>query len=186
MIIIGIDPGTAVTGYGVVLREEGGAVTLLECGVIRTRPKTALAERLREIHEGVAELIERHRPEVVAVEGVFFGKNVRSAVVLGHARGAILVAAALRGVDVAEYPPAEVKSAVVGTGTATKEQVQYMVQRLLRLQAPPRPDDAADGVAVALCHCFRGLGPMAKTPKRTADPLLAKLRLAAAAQGGAA
>jgi len=166
LIILGIDPGTAVTGYGVVSRGESGAIALVECGVIRTPARAPLAERLRDIHEGIAELIERHDPQSVAVEGVFFGKNVRTAVVLGHARGAILVAAALRGVAVAEYPPAEVKSAVVGTGRATKEQVQFMVQRLLRLREPPRPDDAADGVAVALCHCFRGFGAMPALPVR--------------------
>jgi crossover junction endodeoxyribonuclease RuvC len=159
LIVLGIDPGTAVTGYGVVAREQDGAVKLLECGVIRTRSRAPLPERLRDIYEGVTELMDRHRPDTVAVEGVFFGKNPRTAVVLGHARGAILLAASLREVEVAEYPPAEVKNAVVGTGRATKEQVGFMVQRLLRLREPPRPEDAADGVAVALCHCFRG--PMA-------------------------
>lgn len=164
--MLGIDPGTAVTGYGVVARSGGGAVSLRECGVIRTRPKAPLPERLRDIYEGVADLMERHAPAAVAVEGVFFGKNVRSAVVLGHARGAILLAVALRGLDVAEYPPAEVKSAVVGTGQATKEQVGFMVQRLLKLREAPRPHDAADGVAVALCHCFRGFGPATAPPLR--------------------
>jgi crossover junction endodeoxyribonuclease RuvC len=118
-----------------------------------------LPDRLRDIYDGVSELMDRHQPGAVAVEGVFFGKNVRSAVVLGHARGAILVAASLHQVEVAEYPPSEVKSAVVGAGRATKEQVGFMVQRLLRLKEAPRPHDAADGVAVALTHCFRGLGP---------------------------
>ena len=159
MIILGIDPGTAVTGYGVVKREQDGALSLSECGVIRTSARAPLSERLRDIYEGVSELMNRHKPDAVAVEGVFFGKNVRTAVVLGHARGAILVAASLHQVEVAEYPPSEIKSAVVGTGRATKEQVQFMVQRLLRLRETPRPDDAADGVAVALCHCFRGYGP---------------------------
>lgn len=172
MIILGIDPGTAVTGYGVVTREHGGAVALAECGVIRTSPRAALAERLRDIYQGVTELMERHHPDAVAVEGVFFGKNVRTAVVLGHARGAILVAASMHGVPVAEYPPAEVKSAIVGTGRATKDQVGFMVQRLLRLREPPRPEDAADGVAVALCHCFRGMGPMAKTQLPEPAPAL--------------
>jgi crossover junction endodeoxyribonuclease RuvC len=159
LTILGIDPGTAVTGYGVVSRAADGALTLVECGVIRTSARAPLPERLTQIFEGVSELMDRHAPAAVAVEGVFFGKNVRTAVVLGHARGAILVAASLRGVHVAEYPPAEVKSAVVGTGRATKEQVGYMVKRLLRLRDQPRPDDAADGVAVAICHSFRGLGP---------------------------
>lgn len=166
MIVLGIDPGTAITGYGVVSRTEDGAISLLECGVIRTASRAPLPERLRDIYEGVTELLERHEPDAVAVEGVFFGKNVRTAVVLGHARGAILVAASLRQLDVAEYPPSEVKSAVVGTGRATKEQVQFMVQKLLRLREPPRPDDAADGVAVALCHCFRGPGSVVRPPMR--------------------
>lgn len=155
LIVLGIDPGTAVTGYGVVERSDSASVRLVECGVVRTSPRTPLALRLREIFTGIDELIERHRPAAIAVEGVFFGKNARSAMVLGHARGAILLAAALRDLDVAEYPPAEVKNAVVGTGGATKHQVGFMTQKLLRLREPPRPADAADGVAVALCHCFR-------------------------------
>lgn len=172
MIVLGIDPGTAVTGYGVVARQGGGALSLLECGVIRTQPRAPLAERLRDIYEGVVEVLERHSPGVVAVEGVFYSKNARTAVVLGHARGAILLAAALQRLEVAEYPPAEVKSAVVGTGRATKEQVGFMVQRLLKLREAPRPHDAADGVAVALCHCFRGFGPRAPRPLRFAVQIL--------------
>jgi crossover junction endodeoxyribonuclease RuvC len=164
VIILGIDPGTAVTGYGVVDRRDDGSVTLAECGVIRTDSRAELPERLRDIYQGVSELMDRHSPEAVAVEGVFFGKNVRTAVVLGHARGAILVAASLREIPVAEYPPSEVKSAIVGAGRATKDQVGFMVQRLLRLREPPRPHDAADGVAVALTHCFRGLGNVAARP----------------------
>lgn len=172
MIVLGIDPGTAVTGYGVVARSGDGAVSLRECGVIRSAPRARLPERLREIYEGVAEVIERHAPDAVAVEGVFFGKNVRTAVVLGHARGAILLAAALRELEVAEYPPAEIKSAVVGAGRATKEQVGMMVKQHLRLRDVPRPSDAADAVAVALCHCFRGLGPRARPGLRFSLELL--------------
>lgn len=169
-VVLGIDPGTAVTGYGVVRRAADGALSLLECGVIRTDARTPLPERLRDIHLGVLEVIDRTRPAAMAVEGVFFAKNARSSVVLGHARGAILVAAALRDLRVAEYPPAEVKSAVVGAGRATKEQVGLMVQRLLKLRAVPKPHDAADGIAIALTHCFRGYGPTAK-----ASPLHLKL-----------
>lgn len=172
LIILGIDPGTAVTGYGVITRARDGVIVLAECGVVRTSSRAPLPERLRDIYEGVSELMERHKPDVVAVEGVFFGKNPRTAVVLGHARGAVLVAASLHRVEVAEYPPAEVKSAVVGTGRATKEQVGFMVQKLLRLRDAPKPDDAADGVAVALCHCFRGFGPGLRTPVRPALQLL--------------
>jgi len=169
LIVLGIDPGTAVTGYGVVTRARDGLLSLTECGVIRTSSRASLADRLRDIYQGVAELVDRHEPDAVAVEGVFFGKNVRTAVVLGHARGAVLVAASLRDIEVAEYPPAEVKSAVVGAGRATKDQVGFMVQRLLRLREPPRPDDAADGVAVALCHHFRRQGP-AFTPSIRMPP----------------
>lgn len=161
MIVLGVDPGTAVTGYGVVERADDGALRLLECGVIRTAAESELPARLREIHEGIGEVVERHSPDVVAVEGIFYSRNVRTTVVLGHARGAILLAATLRDVPVAEYAPAEIKSAIVGTGRATKEQVQFMVQRLLRLKSPPRPADAADGVAVALTHCYAGALPTA-------------------------
>jgi crossover junction endodeoxyribonuclease RuvC len=159
VIVLGVDPGTAATGYGVVERGAGGAVSLIECGVIRTAATAPLPERLREIYHGVLEVARRHPPDVVAVEGIFYGKNVRTTVTLGHTRGAILLAAALQDLPVAEYSPAEVKNAVVGTGRATKEQIQFMVQRLLRLKTPPRPADAADGVAVALCHCFAGTLP---------------------------
>jgi crossover junction endodeoxyribonuclease RuvC len=162
VIFLGVDPGTAVTGYGVVVQDPRGALALRECGVIRTTPRAPLAERLRDIHEGICEVIERHDPDRVAVEDVFYGKNVRTAMVLGHARGVILLAAALRDVEVHEYPPAEVKSAVVGHGTADKRQVAFMVQRLLSLREPPAPSDAADGVAVALCDCFRAAGPVAR------------------------
>lgn len=167
-VVLGVDPGTAVTGYGVVARGGDGAVSLLECGVIRTHPRAPLAERLRDIHQGVLEVIGRRQPTVIAVESAFYSKNVRTAMVLGHARGVILLAAALRDLPLAEYPPAEVKSAVVGAGAATKDQVGYMVQRLLRLKEPPKPHDAADGVAIALCHCFRGFGPAAKASAQIA------------------
>lgn len=152
MIVLGVDPGTGTTGYGVVAR-SGGAVSLLECGVIRTEPSLPLPQRLRIIYEGVGEVLMRHDVDVVAVEGVFYARNVRTTVILGHARGAILLAATMRDLPVHEYSPAEIKNAVAGTGRASKEQVQFMVQRLLRLREPPRPNDAADGVAVALCHC---------------------------------
>lgn len=152
MIVLGIDPGTAVTGYGVVQGERMTAPRLIECGVIRTRPRDSLASRLQEIHSGVVELIQRHRPDALAIEDVFYARNVRTTIVLGHARGVILLAAANAQLDIAEYPPAEIKKAVVGTGAATKEQVQFMVARLLRLKTPPQPADASDGVAAALAH----------------------------------
>ena len=154
MLVLGIDPGTATTGYGVVRSTGPGLVTLVECGVIRTKARDPLASRLLEIHEGVQELIARHRPDALAVEDVFYAKNVRTTVVLGHARGVILLAGAQAGLDVHEFPPAEIKKAVVGTGAATKEQVQFMLTRLLRLKAVPQPSDAADGVAAALTCCM--------------------------------
>ena len=156
MLILGIDPGTAVTGYGVVAKEADGAVSLVECGVVRTSSGQALAVRIREIYEAVTILITRHAPSVVVVEDVFQGKNVQSALKLGHARGAILLAAALSEIPIAEYSPREIKKAVVGNGNATKDQVGFMVQQQLRLKAPPSPADAADGVAAALCHCVMG------------------------------
>lgn len=157
MIVLGIDPGAAATGYGVVARAGDGAISLIECGVVRTDPKTPLAARLREIYDGIGDVLSRHRVDAMAVEGVFYAKNARSSIILGHARGVALLAATLRELPVFEYAPAEVKNAVVGSGRATKEQVQFMVQRTLRLRTPPAPSDAADGVAVALCHCTVGV-----------------------------
>jgi crossover junction endodeoxyribonuclease RuvC len=152
LIVLGIDPGTAVTGYGVVKGERMQPAVLVECGIIRTRPRDSLPLRLQEIHAGVSELIQRHRPDALSIEDVFYARNVRTTVVLGHARGVILLAAANARLDIAEYPPAEIKKAVVGNGAATKEQVQFMVTRLLRLRTPPQPSDASDGVAAALAY----------------------------------
>ncbi len=158
-VVLGVDPGTATTGYGVVGRRPDGILVLLECGVIRTSSSEPLPQRIREIFEGIQEIINRFNPGAVAVEDVFQGKNVRSALTLGHARGAILLAAALRERTIAEYSPREIKSAVVGTGNATKNQVGYMVQRQLRLKTAPSPADAADGVAAALCHFLVASSP---------------------------
>lgn len=154
--ILGIDPGTAITGYGVVERRPDRSLRLLECGVIRTSSGDPLADRIREVHDGVVDLIERHRPDVLSVEDVFQGRNVRSALTLGHARGVILLAGSMGAVQIAEYTPAEIKKAVVGRGSATKDQVGFMVMKLLRLKEAPTPADAADGVAAALCHCLKG------------------------------
>jgi len=153
--VLGIDPGTRATGYGVVER-DGPRHRLIECGVIRPPRDADLAARLVEIHLGLLELIDRHRPACVAVEGVFTGRNARTAMVLGHARGVLVLAAALREVPVAEYPPREVKKRVVGTGAATKDQVGFMVTKHLGLREVPTPADAADGCAIALCHLLRG------------------------------
>ena len=153
MLILGIDPGTAVTGYGVV--RAGPANALVECGVIRTKADRPLAERLRDISDGVRELIARHRPDAMAVEDVFYARNVRTSLVLGHARGVILLAGQEAGLAIHEYPPAEVKKAIAGTGSATKVQIQFMVTKLLRLKSAPQPADAADGVAAALTCAMR-------------------------------
>ncbi len=173
MIVLGIDPGTAVTGYGVVRGEPFGALALVECGVIRTNPHDPLAVRLREIYDDVRELLARHTPDALSIEDVFYSRNVRTTVVLGHARGVIMLAAQQGGVPVHEFPPAEIKKAVVGTGAASKEQVQFMLTRLLRLKAVPQPSDAADGVAAALTYCMAaGLPRVAKvTPRPPARPV---------------
>ncbi len=166
MLVLGIDPGTAVTGFGVVRIEGPRRLALVECGVLRTAPTRPLATRLRELHEGVRELLERHRPALVAVEDIFYARNVRTTVTLGHARGVILLAAEQAGVPIAEFPPAVIKKTVVGTGQATKAQVQFMTQRLLRLAHPPEPADAADGVACALTACLTGAGRPLPQPAR--------------------
>ncbi len=159
MIVLGIDPGTASTGYGVVKGDGLGLVSLVECGVIRTRAREPLATRLLEIYEGVTELIARHRPDALSVEDVFYAKNVRTTVVLGHARGVVLLAGEQAKIKIAELPPAEIKKAVVGTGVATKEQVQFMLTRLLKLKSVPQPSDAADGVAAALAYLSTARAP---------------------------
>ena len=159
MLVLGIDPGTAVTGYGLVSEDRGNGrgaaglgMRLIECGVIRTKPRDPLPTRLREIHQGVADLIARHHPDHLAVEDVFYSRNVRTTLALGHARGVVLLAGEIAGLPIHEFPPAEVKKAIVGTGTATKEQVQFMLARLLRLSAAPEPADASDGVAAAVTY----------------------------------
>jgi crossover junction endodeoxyribonuclease RuvC len=158
VLVLGIDPGTAVTGYGLVRDDQsngrgpaGVAMRLVECGVIRTRPRDPLASRLREIHAGITELITRHKPDHLA-EDVFYSRNVRTTLALGHARGVVLLAGETAGLVIHEFPPAEVKKAIVGTGSATKEQVQFMLARLLRLSAAPEPADASDGVAAAVTY----------------------------------
>jgi len=150
--VLGIDPGTAVTGYGVVEQVPGRVGRLVECGVIRTDPRQQLWTRLDALYDGMSALIARHAPAAVAVETVFHGKNARSALTLGHARGVILLAAARASVEITEFAPAAVKRCVVGGGRAGKAQVGYMVQQLLGLTRPPKPSDAADGVAIALTY----------------------------------
>jgi crossover junction endodeoxyribonuclease RuvC len=174
LIVLGVDPGTATTGYGVVSGDGSRPPVLIECGVIRTRARDPLPERLREIHEGVVELIARHRPDAVAVEDVFYAKNVRTTVVLGHARGVVLLAGAQARIEVHEFPPAEIKKAVVGSGGATKEQVQFMLTRLLRLKSVPTPSDAADGVAAALTYLMTARLPRVASKTLPPSPFAAK------------
>jgi crossover junction endodeoxyribonuclease RuvC len=155
MKVLGIDPGTAVLGFGVVESAMGRSARLVECGILTTRARDPLPSRLRVIHDGIAALLARHRPDMVAVESVFYARNARTTVVMSHARGVVLLAAEEAGVPVTEYSPAMVKKTVVGRGAALKPQVGYMVAQLLRLRAAPTPADAADGVAIALTHLVR-------------------------------
>ncbi len=159
MRVLGIDPGTARTGYGIVQR-DGSALKLIDFGCLETLSNAPPAERLLSIHRGVLHLIELHRPEVVGVERLFFNRNVQTAFAVGQARGVVLLAAATHALPVLEYGPHEVKVAVTGYGRADKSQVQRMVQTLLGMVELPRPDDAADALAVAICLAH-GLRPAA-------------------------
>jgi len=154
MTILGIDPGTANTGFGVVAR-RGGRLVALDGGVIETRPGVPAERRLARVHERIAALLDEHAPEAVALEDLFFGTNTRSAFAVGQARGVVMLAAGQRGIPCRAYTPQQVKGAVCGTGRAPKEQVARMVQTLLALDDVPRPDHAADALAVALCHANR-------------------------------
>ncbi len=150
MIVLGIDPGTARTGYGIVAR-EGSKLEMLDYGCIETINDRSLAARLLLIHEALTDIIETHRPEAVGVERLFFNKNVQTAFAVGQARGVVLLAAAAHGLPIMEFGPHEVKLAVTGYGRAPKDQVQRMVQMVLAMEELPRPDDAADALAVAVC-----------------------------------
>jgi crossover junction endodeoxyribonuclease RuvC len=152
MLVIGIDPGTAITGYGLVRDDEEGGLLAVDFGVIETPPRLPMPERLLQLHKGLAEIMSLHRPENGAVEKLFFQKNVRTAISVGQARGVALLALAEQAITISEYTPMEVKQAVAGYGGADKNQVQQMVKALLNLEDIPRPDDAADALAVAICH----------------------------------
>ncbi len=151
MIVLGIDPGLANTGFGVVRRRSGRLVAL-DGGVIGTRPDSPPEKRLAIIHQGVADLIAVHEPDAVALEELYFGQNARSALAVGQARGVVMLAAGQKQLPCFHYTPQQVKSAVCGTGRAPKDQVQRMVQAILSLPEPPSPDHAADALAVAVCH----------------------------------
>jgi crossover junction endodeoxyribonuclease RuvC len=173
VIVLGIDPGTAATGYGLVER-NGSHLRAIEFGVLETLPDATDGDRLVSIHAGVARLIEQHRPALVAVERIFFSRNVRTAFSVGQARGVVLLAAAQSGLPIFEYTPNEVKIAVTGYGRASKEQVQRMVRTILGLAEVPTPDDAADALAVAIClaHSYREMNLAAgQTPSLVPGPV---------------
>jgi crossover junction endodeoxyribonuclease RuvC len=159
MIVLGIDPGTASTGFGVV-QSTGARLCALECGVIETRAGIPLERRLAQIHERVGELLDEHAPAAVAIEELYFGTNVRTAFAVGQARGVVLLAAGQRGVPCRSYTPQQVKGAVCGHGRAGKDQVGRMVAKLLGLADAPAADHAADALAVAICDASRA--PLAR------------------------
>ena len=151
MIVLGIDPGTANTGYGVVER-RGSRLLALDGGVITTRSESPPQFRLANIHRRVGELLDEHKVDVVSMEDVYFGRNVSSAFAVGQARGVVMLAAGQRRLPCVTYTPQQIKYAVCGSGRAEKDQVGRMVQMLLSLDSPPRPDHAADALAIAICH----------------------------------
>jgi len=151
VVVLGIDPGTANTGYGVVLA-RGRTLAALDGGVIATGPSEPLERRLARIHARVCDLIAEHRPDAIAIEELYFGQNARTAFAVGQARGVVLLAAGLAGLPCFSYTPQAIKQAVCGSGGAAKDQVQRMVGALLSLPEAPEPDHAADALAVAICH----------------------------------
>jgi crossover junction endodeoxyribonuclease RuvC len=152
MLVLGIDPGTATTGYGLVRETESGGMVVVDYGVILTPAKTPLETRLLMLYERLSEILLLHRPDCGAVEKLFFQRNVTTAIAVGQARGVTLLGMAQHRMPVAEYTPLEVKQAITGYGRADKLQVQMMVQAVLQLPSLPTPDDAADALAVAICH----------------------------------
>ncbi|MBQ7502917.1 crossover junction endodeoxyribonuclease RuvC [bacterium] len=155
-VILGIDPGNARCGWGVVSEDDEGALHLVECGCIET-PKEALpGERLSEVYEGITEVIARHRPDGMAIEKLFFNRNITSAIAVAEARGVILLAAQQAGLPVSEYTPSEIKETMTGDGRAKKGDIGKMVVLTLGLKKKPTPDDTADAVAIAITHHFWG------------------------------
>ncbi len=155
MVVIGVDSGSLCTGFGVV-EGTGNVQRVLAYGAIRNQAKTDHAQRLAVIHDGLVSVIREHRPDLLALEGIFMAKNAQSALKLGQVRGAVMVTAFAEGVRVVEFSPAEVKVAVTGYGRADKSQVQHMVKSILGLREIPRPHDAADALALAICALARG------------------------------
>ena len=154
MLILGIDPGLATIGFGFV-QKNGDKYRAVEYGAVVTKPHQIVEKRLAEIYDEMIALLERHRPDCMAIEELFFNNNATTAIDVAMARGVILLAAYKKGVEIYEYTPLEVKSSVVGYGRAEKQQVQYMVRLMLGLNETPKPDDTADALALALCHGTR-------------------------------
>lgn len=152
-MILGIDPGTATMGWGVV-RQEGSRLRYVQHGAITTASDWEMPRRLGRLFDGVTELVRGYRPETVAIEELFFNTNTTTAITVGQARGVAILAAYNAGIEVAEYTPLQVKQAITSYGRADKRQVQEMVKALLNLREVPKPDDAADGLAIAICHAF--------------------------------
>jgi crossover junction endodeoxyribonuclease RuvC len=152
MLVIGIDPGTATTGYGLVREEQNGALKMVDFGVIQTSAKMPMPQRLRQLYRELKQITLLHRPDSGAVEKLFFQKNVRTAISVGQGRGVAILALAEAEIEIAEYSPSEIKQSIAGYGGADKGQMQYMVKALLNLDEIPQPDDAADALAVAVCH----------------------------------
>ncbi len=151
MLVLGIDPGTATTGYGLV-KHEGGREIMIRYGVIKTSPSLDMPRRLVKINREYTDLLEEFRPDAVAIEELFHHKNAKTVISVAQSRGVLLMTAAAREIEVAEYTPLQVKQAVTGYGNADKIQVQIMVQKILALDKTPQPDDAADALAIAICH----------------------------------
>ena len=165
MRILGIDPGYGITGFGLVDAQRG-QFQLLRCGVITTPPNTDFSWRLEVIYNDMVELLKVTKPDVVAIEELFFGQNVTTGIGVAQSRGVILLAIRQAGIEIFSYKPAQVKQSVVGYGNATKHQVQDMTKRLLRLDAMPKPDDAADAIALALCHARSSTSLLAQAHKK--------------------
>ena len=152
MLVIGIDPGTAITGYGLVQDDEAGGLELVDCGTITTASDLEIAKRLQKIYHQLSKLINLYQPDSGAVEKIFFHKNARTVISVGQSLGVSMLALSEAGLSVSEYTPLQIKQSVVGYGKANKHQVQNMVSALLGLSEIPKPDDAADALAVAICH----------------------------------
>ncbi|MBO9609039.1 MAG: crossover junction endodeoxyribonuclease RuvC [Paenibacillaceae bacterium] len=151
MRILGIDPGIAIVGFGFI-EKQGSRLTPIQYGSIQTEAHSDPAQRLKAVYDSIRELIDKYKPDEVAIEKLFFNRNVTTAFAVGQARGVLILAAVQNGLPVAEYTPLQVKQAIVGYGKAEKKQVQEMVRMFLKLQAAPKPDDVADALAVAICH----------------------------------